>query len=253
MELLKFIVVQLTSPLTLSLLLVTIGFLLGFWGNKKLKKLCHAVALLWFFIWSQTYFSNLLLYPLEHLHHHNAPPTPPDYIHVLACYYNASSNVAEISKWSECSLQRNVEAYRIYRQTGAKIVVTGGMFLSQGNVSYAQKAAEFLYSLGVPEEDIVIIANGKNTVEEVEMVKVTLSHSSLWVISSATHMLRLSITYANHIPHVKFFPVDFHSNGTLTPFVELPSLSALRNSQHAFYEYFALAKLYLFEDYANTL
>ena len=262
MDIIKSIVVALTSPLTLALLFLTIGWILAFTRARKTSRFFRFSAFIWLALCSQTFFADLMLYPLEHTFRTSGQnisidknshgdveqnSASPDYIHVLACYYNTSGNMTEVSRWSECSLQRNIEAYRLYTASAgkAKIIVTGGNFLREKEVEYAHKAVDFFVSLGVPQEDLIALPNGKNSYEEVKAVIGFYQQGDVWVVSSATHLTRLSILYEPLGENIWYQPVDFHSNGNLTPSVTLPSLSALTSCQHAFYEYFALAKLYL--------
>lgn len=247
MEVLKQIVVALTSPLLFALLLFVISWVLSFSESLRLSRYCRILGCVWLAVFSQPYVGNLLLYPLEHAARVKSDSNASDYIHVLACHYNTSGNVSEVSRWSECSLQRNVEAYRLYRSSSnnAKIIVTGGYFLEDKEINYASTAAHFFMSLGVPSSNIVVLPHGTNTAEEVKEVLAFKQAGSLSVVSSATHMLRLSMLYASISNDIRYHPVDFHSNGSLSPFLSLPSLYALTSTQHAFYEYFAIAKYYL--------
>lgn len=248
MDVLKHIVVALTSPLVFAVVLLILGWGLAVLKYPHCSRRCRVFAFIWLAIFSQPYASNLLLHPLEHKNGIDTSTVPTDYIHVLACYYNSSGNITEVSRWSECSLQRNVEALRLYRasESQSKIIVTGGNFLEEKETNYAAKAAAFFISLGVPPSDIIVLPHGKNTYEEVNAVLNFKKSGTLKVVSSATHLTRLSLLYASIGHEVSYQPVDFHSNGSLTPFLELPSVYALNNAQHAFYEYFALAKFYLF-------
>ncbi|BFT29634.1 hypothetical protein D210916BOD24_08100 [Alteromonas sp. D210916BOD_24] len=249
MEVLKHIVVALTSPLVFALVLFVIGWGIAALDYRRVSRHLRVFAFVWLAIFSQSYTSNLLLHPLEHGTQITMSSEPTDYIHVLACYYITSGNITEVSRWSECSLQRNVEAFRLYKASDdkSKIIVTGGNFLEDEQTIYAEKAVEFFNSLGVPLADIIVLPTGTTTAEEVSAVLKFKKNGSLKVVSSATHMTRLSLLYAPIGHEVSYQPVDFHSKGSLTPFLELPSVYALKNAQHAFYEYFALAKFYLFK------
>ncbi|NDV91419.1 YdcF family protein [Alteromonas sp. 345S023] len=247
MDVLKSIAVTLTSPLIFALALLLSGWLLNIAAKYKLARFCRVTALIWLAVFSQPYVSNLLLYPLEYSRapQNNAPP--PKYIHVLACYYNTLGNMSEVSRWSNCSIERNIEAFRQYiaSQQRAKIIVTGGNFLANKDVFYANKAADFFVSLGVPLGDILTLPSGTNTQEEAQEVLRIYDNGPLLVVSSATHIKRLTMIYAPITQNVSFQAVDYHSDGRLTPHLTLPKLWALTNAQHAFYEYLALAKFHL--------
>lgn len=242
MDIVKIVVVSLTSPIVFCFFLWVIGLLCGLAGRKKLRKVVMTFSLLWLMLCSQPYFGDLLLHPLEHQLPHPNLDTKTDYIHVLGCYYDTLGTIPEISRWSECSLQRNIEAFRIYQKTGSKIIVTGGNFLMDKNVNYAERAAELLYSLGVPKKDIVVLSEGTTTSEEIERVLTRFPDATLSAVSSATHLTRLNMMYQRHSSPVILFPVDFVSTGELRPSLKLPSITALVSVQKALYEYLAIAK-----------
>jgi uncharacterized SAM-binding protein YcdF (DUF218 family) len=247
MDVLKSIVVPLTSPLIFALVLLLGGWLLNLAARHKLGRFCQICALIWLTAFSQPYVSNLLLHPLEYDTEYPKNAAPPKYIHVLACYYNTLGYMSEVSRWSNCSMERNIEAFRQYiaSERRAKIIVTGGNFLADQDIFYANKATDFFVSLGVPLSDILTLPSGTNTQEEVQEVLRIYDNGPLLVVSSATHIKRLAMIYAPMKQNVSFQAVDYHSDGVLTPYLSLPKLWALTNAQHAFYEYLALAKFHL--------
>jgi len=214
--------------------------------NKKLASKLVCASLIWLLTWSQPYAADVLLYPLERsqkvkrLLYKNQDA--PDYIFVLACYYNTEGDLPDISRWSDCSLQRLVQTVKLYEKTKSKIVVTGGRFLDNQDISYSQKAKAFLISLGVPEDKIITTDKGTNTYEEIRSISQLVVNRKLLVVTSATHVLRVSNELNNVSTEVAFFAVDYHSGGELLPYLRMPSLSALVASQSAIYEYLALLK-----------
>jgi len=213
--------------------------------KPKLSHIFKYLSLACFFLFSQPYVSDILLYPLEHKHDQNIKDiekAKPDYILVLACYYSTFGEVPDISRWTECSLQRNIEAIKLHRATNAPIIITGGNFLRDPNTNYSQKAKEFFLSLGVQDSAVIITGEGTNTAEEILSAKNYLNQSMTWVVSSATHIARLQNTFDHLNFKGKFFPVNHQSKGIMTPYLTFPSASALKRSELAFYEYAALLK-----------
>ncbi|MAI36595.1 YdcF family protein [Alteromonas sp.] len=244
MELLKHIVLLFISPLNLVILLFAIGMILS---KYKLfaGKVFKLLSLFSFFLFTQPYFSDLLLYPLEHKHKYprtQSQNNNPDYILVLACYYSTLGDVPATSRWSECSLQRNTEAFKLHTISGAPIVITGGNFLHDPNVNYSEKAREFFLQLGVDEEKLIITKSGFNTREEINSATPYLMHSKTWVVSSATHIYRLKRIFSSLNYEGVFFPVDHHTKGLLMPYISMPSAYALVKTELAFYEYAAIVK-----------
>ena len=253
MELLKHIVLFFISPLNLAISFFAIGMLLS---RRKpyFGKTFKLMSLATFFFFSQPYVSDLLLYPLEHKHHYpntQSDGDKPDYILVLACYYSTFGNVPDTSRWTECSLQRNIEALKLHRKSGAPILITGGNFLHDSNVNYSEKAREFFEELGVSKDKIIITKLGTDTEEEVLSALPYIAGARTWVVSSATHIYRLENLFSFYNCVGEFFPVNHHSKGLLTPYLAFPSASALSKSELAFYEYLALMKQKLISNTVN--
>ncbi len=140
MEFIKHIVLFFISPLNLVILLYASGVLVSL-KKTYAGNILKYFSVLAFFLFTQPYFSDLLLYPLEHKHRYpelNLDKKKPDYILVLACYYSTFGNVPETSRWSECSMQRNIEALRLHRKSGAPIILSGGNFLHDPDINYSQ-------------------------------------------------------------------------------------------------------------------
>ena len=244
MEVLKHIVLFLISPLNLVMLLFAVGMLVSF-KKVLVGKVFVYSSVIAFLLLTQPYFSDLLLYPLEHDHHYPEIQDGyenPDYILVLACYYSTLGDIPETSRWSECSMQRNIEALRLHRKSGAKIIISGGNFLHDPSINYSQKAKDFFVELGVNQHNIITTKSGTNTKEEIKSALPYLRKANTWVVSSATHIYRLKKLFAMHDCSGEFFPVDHHSRGELVPYLTLPSAYALTKIELALYEYAALLK-----------
>ncbi|MEA1048215.1 YdcF family protein [Lamprobacter modestohalophilus] len=244
MDIIKGIVVTLCSPLVIACLFFVVGLLFGLAHRVLARKISYGIAAGVLLIFSQPYFTDLLLYPLEHLNR-----VEPDLenakslIYPLACYYSDKGDVPEISRWAECSLQRLTAAARLYHQYQGKVLVTGGKSKSHENVSYAEKATALLVSLGVRKQDILLMKRGGTTAGEITAAMAFLKDRPTLIISSATHIRRIRLLVDNR-KHISFYPVDFISLGNLAPRLEIPSIFALEATRRAFYEYIALAKDY---------
>jgi len=243
MEFLKLIALQLVSPLKFSLLLLLVALILKVANRKRMSRVVNIIAISWILIWSQPYASDLLLHHIEYKPpQYQYPERSPDYIFVLACYYNTQGKVTEISRWAECSLQRNTEAARLHFETQAPLLVTGGNFLNDETVNYGEKAHQFFTSLTIPSEYIITTHRGTNTHEEVISALPHISNKNIWVVSSATHIDRLQHELDGIVASAAYFPVNYHSKGGLSPYFTLPSQSALESAQYGLYEILARVK-----------
>ena len=199
---------------------------------------------------SQPYVSDLLLYPLEYLPNNNSTayipkddPAKHEILLVLACnYYSEPVHYPEVSKFPSCSLQRLVQAAITQKQTNLPIVITGGFFLKNEKITYAEVAKDFLVSLGVAETSIITITKGYDTVSELDAVKHIVENKTVGVISSASHHFRIKRIAKDQNISMQFIAVDYLSSGALTPYVTWPSSLALKAFQRAIYEYLAIVK-----------
>lgn len=216
-------------------------------AKQRIATFTKRVALFWLLLWSQPYASDVLLHFIEYKpESESAPPLhSPDYILVLACYYSTQGDVPEISRWAECSLQRNVEAVRLHNKSQAPIVITGGNFLHDSSINYSNVAYEFFVSMNIDKKNLITTNKGTNTHEELLSASQYLENKHIWVVSSATHIFRLKKELANIAASTTYFPVDYHSKGSLTPYITLPSQKALENTRVAFYELLANVKFTL--------
>lgn len=244
MDVLKLITLQLITPLKLTLLLLLISVILNFLSRQYVAKLIRNVAIFWLLLWSQPYASDVLLHFVEYKADNRLARQnqKPDYIFVLACYYSTQGDVSDISRWPECSLQRNVEAARLHFKTQAPVIITGGNFLHNKAVNYSHVAKQFFLSMGIEPKHIITTSKGTNTHEEIISAKYYLNNKNVWVVSSASHIHRLQRELSDITSFTTFFPVDYHSKGDLSPYLTLPSQKALENARVGIYELMARVK-----------
>lgn len=245
MDTTKSIVIAFTNPLMTFSVLVLVAYLLQRL-QKKRYRLLYRIAFAYIFLTSQPYFADLLLYPLEHTITVSELKSAADakYIVVPGCYYFTEGKMTEISRWPPCALQRLVGASEVSRAFNIPILVTGGHFLNDKNISYAEKAASFLVTLGVSKDNIITIPKGTTTISEVEAIKSLISNKDVVLVTSATHIERASAVLSKYSTSVLAFPVEYHSNGRLMPYLSTPSITALHKVQQALYAYGAQVKYY---------
>ncbi|WP_334031631.1 YdcF family protein [Alteromonas sp. P256] len=213
------------------------------WGQRIFK--CSICILL---LTSQPYVADILLYPLEHRHERvpfNPEKSNAEYIFVPACYFATQGNISAISRWPHCSLQRLVKASQLSKELNIPILVTGGNFLHDPNINYAEQARELLRTLSVNDEHIIVVPHGANTQSEVSAIKRFIRDKNVVLVTSATHLERATTLLLQYCNEVYSAPVDFHSSGSLTPFLERPSVNAIFRIERAIYEYGARLKYWL--------
>lgn len=248
----------LVSPINQSLLLLAVAWGVSLVSKQRLKpiKPTLMVILLWLGLCSQPYFSHSLVLPFEEF----APVVKKDdprvsnsnSIFVLACFMEKQRPLPEVSGWNECSLQRLVQAAILYQTKPTTVYVSGGDFLGETEETYTDAAESLLLSLGVDGNDIVKIAKGTNTLEEMQAVYALLPAGQVSIVSSATHMTRISLLheqlqhqYQDKVIRPLLFPVDHIVTRELKPTIHMPGYYSIEVTERAFYEHLAIAALKL--------
>jgi uncharacterized SAM-binding protein YcdF (DUF218 family) len=252
-EMLDYIAHILISPLNQTLLgLLTSVLLLKF--TKIHKAVVNSIiltSLIWLWLCSQFFFSHWLISPLEKAHKTITIDNPlwqqTTATWVLACYHFDDDTITLVSQFNHCSLERLVHAASMYHVNKAPIYLTGGFFNHQSKVSHAEYSSKLLMQLGVNEKDIIVVAEGQNTLQEAAALKKHLQHETIAVVSSATHGIRLHKVLNSEDIEFVFVPVHFSSKGKNNMGVNFPSLIALRRSERAMYEYAAIVKHWIYQ------
>jgi uncharacterized SAM-binding protein YcdF (DUF218 family) len=249
---LKTIALFLTSPVNLSMLLFLISTLFLLLKYRTWSKVARNAGIVILLIFSQPYSADLLLYPLEHSftnNQHIKISNSDDYIiYTPACYYSSVGNIPEIARWSECSMQRLTQSAIISKKNNVAIILSGGNFLSDNSVYYAEKAKMYLESLGVDNNLILTSNKGFDTKTEIQSINHLILGKKILLISSATHIQRTRKLLLVNAADVDILAVDFQSSGLLKPYISLPTANALEKSRKALYEYGAIAKNTIFEN-----
>jgi len=114
---------------------------------------------------------------------------PVDYIVILGCGHTSDDRLPELSQLRPCSLQRLVEAFRIYQLHPEAQFITSGH--AHGDImSNAQKVKLAAVSLGIPNEKILVENFPKDTEEEAELIAPRVKGSTTVLITNANHMPR---------------------------------------------------------------
>ncbi|WP_218312890.1 YdcF family protein [Alteromonas antoniana] len=247
MEALKSIVLVLSSPLAISILILIVAAF--FYLRHQTKRAaflisCGTGILL---VFSQPWIASLLLYPLEYPKEY--PSTDEfeksEVIYTPACYYSTKGEMPETARWADCSLQRLLHSASLSKKFNIPVVVSGGKFLRDNTVVYAQKARDFLLSVGLSSDSIIVVGEGENTFSEIQAARVHLEDKYVLAVTSATHATRVENMLIDLDIAVQSSPVDYQSSDDLDFFLASPSAVSLEKSRKAIYEYLALLKYQL--------
>ncbi|MEH2920226.1 envelope biogenesis factor ElyC [Samsonia erythrinae] len=239
---LKKFVGSLLQPLPLLLLLMGAGLLLlWFTQRQRAGKTIIAVSWLLLILLSLQPVADRLLLPLES-HYPTWRKTTQtndiDYIVVLGGGYTYNAEWAPSSNLIGNSLPRVTEGIRLYHANpGAKLIFTGAA--AQGNpVSNAKTAALVAESLGIPNQDIVILDTPRDTEEEAAATAKIVGRQPFLLVTSANHLPRaLRFFQAQGLIPIPAPANQMAITSALNPWEKtFPSAYYLSHSERVWYE-----------------
>lgn len=206
----------LAMPLTIVLILIFSGtiFLKRKWGKKLLWA---GMGLLLFF--TNPFLSNLALLAWE-----------PDFksfeeieTHEIGIVLTGVTNLSKTAydrTFFNKGADRITHALQLYRMGKIKkILITGGQGLNPVNPqSEAEVLKRFLLMTGMPESDILIEDQSKNTAQNAQFTKAFLEKNGISIdqefllITSAFHMTRAKGCFDKVGLKTVTFPVDYYSH-----------------------------------------
>lgn len=206
----------LAMPLTIVLILMLSGtiFLKRKWGKKLL---CSGIGLLLFF--TNPFLSNLALLawepdfkPFEEIETHE--------IGIVLTGVTQLSKTATDRTFFNKGADRITHALQLYRMGKIKkILITGGQGLNPVNPqTEAEVLKRFLLMTGMPESDILIEDQSKNTAQNAQFTKTFLEKNGIStdqqfvLITSAFHMYRAKGCFDKVGLKTVTFPTDYYSH-----------------------------------------
>ncbi|MFV0548291.1 MAG: envelope biogenesis factor ElyC [Limnobaculum xujianqingii] len=236
---LKKIIGNLLLPLPFLLLLMAIALLLLWFSRwQKSAKTLLTVSWLGLLLLSLQPVADRLLMPIENQYATYQKNDPIDYIVVLGGGYTYNPEWAPSSNLFPNSLPRVTEGVRLYRQhPGAKMIFTGAEAISNP-LPNAKVAAMVAESLGVPEQDIIILPQAKDTIEEAQAVAQIAQQKTLLLVTSANHLPRaMRIFQKEGLNPIPAPANQLATLGPLNPWEKaFPSAFYLSHSERAWYE-----------------
>jgi uncharacterized SAM-binding protein YcdF (DUF218 family) len=134
--------------------------------------------------------SDRLMVPFENSYEvFSRSSTPIDYIVVLGCGHTTNDELPPTSQLKVCSLQRIVEAVRIYNLHPEATLITSG-YSGIDPVSNAEKVKQAALLLGVPNNKIITENFPQDTEEEAELIAPRVIGTKVVLVTNADHMPR---------------------------------------------------------------
>jgi uncharacterized SAM-binding protein YcdF (DUF218 family) len=212
--------------------------------TPTIYKFLSIIPIVWLLLCSMTYPSVLLIknledqYPVVFLQSEEWRKT--DAIVVLACYYFEDEELPFVSRWPNCSLQRNLHAALMYKTHPLPIHLAAGILGKENKYSLAQRNRYFFESMGVSSTDIFTTPSGFNTETEAQALSLSLQGKSISLVTSASHLPR-AVTYFEELGmKVLPIPVEHLSRVQIEPMIDLPNARSLYRSERAIHEYLGL-------------
>jgi uncharacterized SAM-binding protein YcdF (DUF218 family) len=253
MFILKKIISGFLNPLPLSLVLSFLGlYLLWFTTKQKVGKILVSVGLVILILFSYNVIADKLLRPLERQYKSfemkgssSVPRTEDEsaikFVVVLGGGHALDPELPLISQIGSSELVRLIEGIRIYRKyPGAKLLLSGGGVF--GPVSNAEVMARVAREIGVPERDIILESESKDTKDEAMLIKPIVGKGPFVLVTSASHMPRSMALFKklgmDPIPSPVGHCVKDGEELTLYSF--FPSTGNLGKAELAIHEYLGL-------------
>jgi uncharacterized SAM-binding protein YcdF (DUF218 family) len=209
----------LAQPVSLVLLLLVLGFVLGLTRLRKTAGLSLALAIL---ILGACCFTNLGYVAIDRLENTFVRPAEPPAqvagIIVLGGGMDADVNTVRKGYEFNRSGDRFLEALRLARlYPAARIVITGGSgVLNAGDDPEADAGARFFRDFGIPDERLVLENAARNTEENAQLTRDLLQPAAgetFLLVTSAFHMPRSVGLFRRAGIGVVPWPADYLSSG----------------------------------------
>jgi uncharacterized SAM-binding protein YcdF (DUF218 family) len=186
---LKKIITIFIMPINLVLILLLLAVIYSKIKPKvSFKYLVSAILLL--LVSTIPIVSDSLMVSIENNYDPFIQSTEPvDYIVILGNGHYSNDNLPVTSQLQIASLQRVVEALRVYTLHPEARIITSG-YGGNDLVSNAEKVKDALIVLGIPEQKIFTENFPKDTEEEAQLISPRVKGSNVVLITNANHMPR---------------------------------------------------------------
>jgi len=213
-----FVLSKTLSFLVMPIVLVCLGFMLAaFLTNKRWKRILFWSALVLLFIFTNDFIANEAMRAWE------IPPTPYTEIEkvydvgILLTGVTLNDFEPDDRVYFSRGADRVVHTVDLYKRGILKrILITGGTgrLLTEGRPE-ADDLFKVMLMMGVPEADLIVENESRNTAESALRVKEMLAvypHQAALLITSAFHMRRSRACFVKAKMDVDVFTTDFYSH-----------------------------------------
>jgi uncharacterized SAM-binding protein YcdF (DUF218 family) len=178
-------------------------------------------------------------------------PSPTDTIVVLSANMHLDDRFGKKFRLGDESLNRCWHALQLYRKAGhCRIIVSGGNVDSpQEPQTLAQLMRDFFVEVGVPASDVILENKSQTTYENARNTSALLQPADsqrVFLVTSATHMLRAQRCFARQGLSVVPAPSNYHSQRLgFLPGHFLPTTGGISRVQTVIHEWLGLGWYWL--------
>jgi len=215
---LKKLLSTLLMPLSIGLILFIVGLIFLYVSKYKKAKFFLTLSFLWIIMVSYSPFSNAILSPLESEHSKLKEQVSAKYVLLLGGDFKGRSH----------------EAVKLYHQIpNAKLITSG--YPGSEEISEARSSRNKLIELGIPQEDILMQEEPKDTQEEAINIKNIVGTDAFILVTAASHMPRALALFKKEGLNPIVAPTNHLAK--MGKFISFPSAKNLQKSGIAFHEY----------------
>ena len=226
-------------PSVFVFVLILIGIILVFRKKRgKLGKILIILGILFYYLFSITPISDLILQPLEN-----------QYQPVQKGDLNKADIILLLLGGKEADVLRASEALRIFNfqlsifnefpNPNFQIIISGTDPLNPESKE-AKEVEDFLVERGIPEENIILEDKSRTTKESAENLKNLVVEEPFFLVTSAYHMPRSMESFQKMGANPIAAPADFKIKESYDILDFFPDAQNLRNSDIALHEYFGI-------------
>ena len=208
----------LAQPISLTFLLLLLGWLLTLLRRRRFGLTIGALGLLVFFASAFTTLGFLLLAPLED--RFTRPAVPPASVDTIIMLGGATSGRVsaqrQVAELTEAGDRLTETLWLAMRYPDAQIVLSGGsgLLITDGEPE-AETAARFFEAHGIDRARLVLESASRNTDENAELTKAMLGDEAgtVVLVTSAFHMPRSVGLFRQVGIDVIAWPTDYRTAG----------------------------------------
>ena len=236
--LLKKIITAFIMPINIVLLLL-FAALIFYKKRAKISITCLSFATFLLFLSAIPIVSDTFMGKVEgDFETFSRSAQPVDYIIILGCTHTTNEALPATSQLKTCSLQRLVEAIRIFKLHPEAQLITSG-FAGHDPVSNAEKVKEAAISLGIPENKILTEIYPKDTEEEAELIAPRVKGTNVVLVTNGDHMIRAIKYFQAQGVYPTPAPTGFwikNPNAKSSWYDYVPNSEKLKQTSAAWYE-----------------